>query len=139
MQNKIFTKVHGVKCDFPDTTGKRGTTTTNNVAQEVLYRKCNCDVTLSQQTKLFINLASSCMGIYLFKRKVRIELYKEYCTKSHFFLIDNFPRVTNKHLPGHWSVSPQYHKVLAHTRQLIEINNECGLWSTDRAELERSY
>ena len=101
MQNKIFTEVHGVKCDFPDTTGKRGTTTTNNVAQEVLYRKCNCDVTLSQQTKLFINLASSCMGIYLFKRKVRIELYKEYCTKSHFFLIDNFPRVTNKHLPGH--------------------------------------
>ena len=31
-RKKIFNEVHGVKWNFPDTTGKGGTTTTGNTA-----------------------------------------------------------------------------------------------------------
>ena len=73
----------------------------------------------------------------LSERKVRIELYKEYCTQFHLFLTENVAFVINKHLPGTLISITQYHKVLAHTWQFTEMNDECGLPNIDEAGLER--
>ena len=53
------------------------------------------------------------------------------------FLIDNFPCVHYKNFEGPWiSIMPSLHKVLAHSWELIELNDGMGLGNLDEAGLE---
>ena len=71
------------------------------------------------------------------KRKVDVDSFKSYCTELYKLLIEDFPRVTFKHLPGPWiSITPSLHKLLAHSWELILTNEEYGLGSLDESGLE---
>ncbi len=71
------------------------------------------------------------------KEKVHVETYKQFCTDLYVFLIQNFSRVVHKHLPGPWiSITPSLHKLLAHSWELIELNDGTGLRALDEAGLE---
>ena len=71
------------------------------------------------------------------KEQVNIEFYKQYCIDTNVFLINQFPRVYDKNLPGPWiSITPTVHKVLAHSWELIKHNNSCGLANLDESGLE---
>ena len=49
-----------------------------------------------------------------------MEEYKPVCTEFYIFLLTEFPRQTQKHLPGPWiSVTPTVHKLLAHSWELM--------------------
>ena len=54
------------------------------------------------------------------------------------FLVESFPRIINKHLPGPtWiSITPTVHKVLGHSWELIELNGGFGLGSLDESGME---
>ena len=141
MKAKIFDKT-GRKWDCPDKTGKGGTTTDGNCARHILHH--NREIVVSevpdrlqdvlrhygQQLSVIVRVMSS-------KEKVNIERYKQCCTDLYVFLINNFQRVINKNLPGPWiSITPSLHKLLAHTWELIEINDGVGLGALDEAGLE---
>ena len=71
------------------------------------------------------------------KKSVNVEKYKQFCTDFHKFLIMSFPRHVHKELPGPWiSITPSLHKVLCHSWELIELNDESGLGSLDESGLE---
>ena len=83
-----------------------------------------------QQLSVIVRVMSS-------KEKVNIQRYKQCCTELYLFLINNFQHVINKHLSGPWiSITPSLHKLLAHTWELIEINDGVGLGALDEAGLE---
>ena len=70
-------------------------------------------------------------------RSVDIKKYKEQCARLCIFLLTNFPRVTNKHLP--WisiTPSPSLHKFLAQSWEIVESNEGKGLKRLDKSGLE---
>ena len=71
------------------------------------------------------------------KKHVNMEKYRLFCTELHRYLISSFPRQVHHNRPGPWiSITPSLHKVLCHSRELIEMNDECGLGSLDESGLE---
>ena len=70
-------------------------------------------------------------------RKIKVEEYRQFCTEFNIFLLSEFPRHTQKHLPGPWiSITPSLHKVLAHSWELIQLNESFGLGNLDESGLE---
>ena len=141
VQGNIFSAT-GIKWDYPDKAGKGGTTTTGNVARQLLHHQREVIISqlpdgnkevfrhFGQQLSVIIRVMSS-------KEKVNIAKYKQSCTNLYVFLIESFPRITNKHKPGPWiSITPSLHKLLAHSWELIEVNDGFGLGALDEAGLE---
>ena len=58
---------------------------------------------------------------------VDVEKYKEMCTSLYLHLIQAFPWI---------SITPSLHKILAHSWEIIEMNEECGLKKLDESGLE---
>ena len=50
--------MHGIQWDFPDLTGKGGTTTTREIARELHYKKCHREIIISEIPELFHNTLS---------------------------------------------------------------------------------
>ena len=70
---------------------------------------------------------------------VNVTEYKKLCTELYQFLIQSFPRVTDKHLKGPWiSITPSLHKLLAHSWELIEMNGDRGLCYLDESGMDGS-
>ena len=144
LQEKIQRKVHGIKWDFPDSTGKGGTTTTGNIARELLYKKCHREIIISEVPERFQSTLrhygqslSVIIRILSSKSQVNVDDFKLFCSDLYLFLLDSFPRVSQVHLPGPWiSITPALHKVLAHSWELIELNDGFGLGALDESGLE---
>ena len=128
IQSYIFEKVHGIKWDFPDATGKGGTTTTGNVARELLHNFSSRSLILeglSEEQKDLMSTwgtkLSVIIRVFSSSRKVNVEKYKQFCTDLYLFTINNFPRVHNTHLKGPWiSITPSLHKLLAYSWSLFQ-------------------
>ena len=127
--------MHGIKWDFPDSTGKGGTTTTGTIARELLYKKCHREIIISEVPERFQSTLrhygqslSVIIRILSSKSQVNVDDFKLFCSDLYLFLLDSFPRVSQGHLPGPWiSITPALHKVLAHSWELIELNDGFGL------------
>ena len=71
------------------------------------------------------------------KGEVNIQEYKHYCTKLNLVLVNDFPRIVNRLLPGPWiNITLAVHKLLAHSWVLMQNNDNHGLGSLDESGLE---
>ena len=71
------------------------------------------------------------------KGEVNIQEYKHYCNKLNHVLVNDFPLVVNRQLPSPWiSITPAVHKLLAHSWELMQNNDNRGLGSLDESGLE---
>ena len=143
LQDFIFEKTHQ-KWDQPDATGKGGTTTQGNTVRNILYKNVAVLVDFLSDThykSIFERYAKHLaiiLRIISSSEKVNVSRYQHFCEDLYAFLIDSFPRVTKKHLPGPtWiSVTPTVHKVLAHSWELIEMNGGFGLGKLGESGME---
>ena len=127
LQEQIQHKVHGIKWDFPDSTGKGGTKTTGNSALELLYKTCHREIIISEvpercQSMLchYGQSLSVIIRILSSKSQVTVDEFKLFCSDLYLFLLDSFPCVSQVHLPGPWiSITPALHKVLAQSWELM--------------------
>ena len=132
----------GLKWDCPGKGGKGGTTTGGNCCRKLLHTHRELVITelpehyqdifrhFGQHLSVIICVMSS-------KERFDVEMYKQFCRNLYLFLIQSFQRVINKHLRGPWiSITSSLHKLLAHTWELIELNDGVGLGALDEAGLE---
>ena len=141
LQEKIASET-GIQWDIPDKTGKGGTTTTGNIARELLH---------SRRAQIISELPSNYQDIFSYygqdlsvilrvmssKEKVNVDLFKDFCTDLYVFLLTSFKRVIHTNQPGPWiSFTPTLHKVLAHSWELIALNDGVGLGALDESGLE---
>ena len=138
IQDNIMSKI-GEPWDFPDQTGKGGTSTTGNTARKILHhnRKLVIEMlperfqapmeTYGQQLSVIIRLLSS-------NERIDVKKYKDLCTQVNLDLIESFPSLSAR---GSWvSITPSLHKLLGHSWEFIEMNREQGLKSLDESGLE---
>ena len=138
IQDNIMSKI-GEPWDFPDQTGKGGTSTTGNTARKILHHNIKLVIemlperfqaqmeTYGQQLSVIIKDLSS-------NKKIGINKYKDLCTQVYVDLIESFPGLS---AGGSWvSITPSLHKLLAHSWEFIEMNRDQGLRSLDESGLE---
>ena len=109
--------------DMPNGQGQGGTTTTGKTAKILLFepetRGFICSSIHESKRNVLRKyglMLSVILQVMSSDKSVNIEKYKEYCTALNIFLLTNFTRVKDKHLPGPWiSITPSLHKVLAHS------------------------
>ena len=145
--------VLGERWDFPDGTGKGGTSTTGNTARRILHHGGR-EIVLEMLPERF-KPAMTQIGQYLSvilrlfssSRRINVNQYKKMCTNLYLLYLESFPRETtqqskqsnkrHKHCDATWiSVPPSLHKLLAHSWELIEMNGEQGLKCLDESGLE---
>ena len=130
--------------DIPYATGKGGTTTTGNTARVLLYRRENRELIVSYLPETHRSTLRKVMLMFSVicrvmssKGSVNIDAYKAYCTKLYLMLVNDFPRQFHQHLPGPWiSITPTVHKLLGHSWELMQYNDNHGLGSLDESGLE---
>ena len=144
IQERIKTDIHGIKWDVPDSSGKGGTSTTGNVARDLLHNSSNRGIIVTELLiqrrevfRIYGQHLSVILRVFSSKQKVKVEIYKEFCTNLYVFLIVSFPRVTHREKPGPWiSITPALHKLLGHSWELIQLNEGFGLGNLDESGLE---
>ena len=144
LQKRIHTEVHGTNWDVPDSSGKGGTTTDGNMARDLLHNKLHREIIISElpehdreKMRYFGQSLSVILRVLSSKKNVNSAEFRNLCTELYLFLLRNFPRISNRHLPGPWiSITPTLHKVLGHSWELIEFNDGEGLGSLDESGLE---
>ena len=131
-------KLHtGIKLDFPDATGKGGTTTTGNVARRILWEPKLRELTLSlipERRRDLVRAVVVRLAIVLrvveSKRKIQqIDALETYCKDTYRLLLTSFPRPV-------CVISPSVHKLLGHSWELIDKNGGMGLGVLSEAGLE---
>ena len=143
LQAFIFERLNQ-KWDQPDSTGKGGTTTQGNTVRIILYKNVQVliDFLTEEHWKKVFERYCKHLAVVLriisCSQKVNTQRFQQFCQDLYAFLVESFPRVTNKHLPGPtWiSVTPTVHKVLAHSCELIELNGGFGLGKLDESGME---
>ena len=136
-----------MRWDLPDSTGKGGTTTTGNVARELLYNSNNRGIIVEQVPEQYRESfgrygqsLATILRVLSCKEKVNVDIMKDFCTDLYLFLLKNFPPQDSKKKKTNtetWlSITPTLHKVLAHSWELIELNNGEGLASLDESGME---
>ena len=144
LRERIYADIHGTNWDLPDQAGKGGTTTDGNMARDLLHNKVHREIIISElpehtqeKIRYFGQSLSVILRVLSSKKKVNIEEFRNICTELYLFLLKNFPRITNCHLPDPWiSITPTLHKVLAHSWELIEFNDGECLGNLDESGLE---
>ena len=130
----------GIKWDCPDSSGKGGTTTTGNVARQLLHNKDNRRHIINEMPedhreridKFGMHL-SVIIRVLSSKLRVNVKAYKEHCKEFYLFLLSSF---TDDQGESWVNITPSLHKVLSHSWELIESNDEHGLGSFDESGLE---
>ena len=132
----------GERWDYPDATGKGGTTTTGNTARRILHQ-ANVREAVVQMVPERYQPAVRQIGQYLSvvlrvfcsSRTVDVKEYKKMCISLNLLYLQSFP--SSKNNQATWiRISPSLHKLLAHSWELIEMNSECGLKNCDESGLE---
>lgn len=134
LQGKILDETH-IKWDFPDSTGQGGNTTTGNVARKLLHECENRKIIESVidndiDRKIAEEYGSSLSTILRAMssgEKINLRKYKDLTRDTYSLLIEKLPWV---------SITPTIHKILAHSLELIELNNNEGLKSWSEEGLE---
>ena len=137
--------VLGEKWDFPDTTGKGGTSTTGNTARRILYHGGR-EVVIASFPERFQNSTrkigqylSVVLRLFSSDKKIDVNEYREICTNLYLMYLECFPTQKNSSKPieNTWiRISPSLHKLLAHSWELIDRNDDKGLKCFDESGLE---
>ena len=124
----------GEKWDYPDCTGKGGTTTTGNTARRILYDEKLRMLIISMVPERFQDIVREIgqklaviLRVFCSGRKVVVTKYRGLCTSLYLSYLEQFPWVV---------ITPSAHKLLAHSWELMENNDECGLKNFDESGLE---
>ena len=125
IQSAIIEKL-GIKWDYADSTGQGGSTTTGNVARRLLFKSENRriitdliqSVSDREVAERIAVLLSTILRALSSDRKVNVDEYKKLCTELNLLLLREVSWV---------SITPSLHKVLAHSWELIEVNDGRGL------------
>ena len=133
IQESILTKT-GIKLDFPDSSGHGGTTTTGNVARRVLFQENIRKIILEhitpgfrEDTGILVQNLAIIQRIVTSSRKVKVDDFRNFCYDTYRFLLEEFP----------WaSITPTVHKVMTHSWEIIQTNDECNLESLSEEGLE---
>ena len=148
IQTKL-NEVLGERWDFPDGTGKGGTSTTGNTARNILHHGGR-DIVIQMLPDRFRPIMTQ-IGQYLSvilrlfssSENIDVQEYKKVCTTLYLLYLESFPTPTKptKKSPQPvdlmWiSVPPTLHKLLAHSWELIEMNDGRGLKCFDESGLE---
>ena len=138
---KLIDQQTGIKVDIPDAAGKGGTTTNGNVCERLL--KDHRDVLVSLVPERFqpaLNEFLNRLWVILFvytsqsKTHVNTPLFREFCAITYELLLNSFQNSESKWL----NISPTLHMLLAHSWELIEINDNCGLGEFSETGLEHN-
>ena len=142
-------EVLGERWDFPDGTGKGGTSTTGNTAWKILHHGGR-DIVIQMLPDRFQPIMTQ-IGQYLSvilrlfssSENIDVQEFKKVCTTLYLLYLESFPTPTKpkKKSPQPvdlmWiSVPPTLHKLLAHSWELIEMNDGRGLKCFDESGLE---
>ena len=81
------------------------------------------------------------LRLFSSSENIDVQEYKKVCTILYLLYLESFPTQSKKKLPQPvdlmWiSVSPTLHKLLAHSWELIEMNDGCGLKCFDESGLD---
>ena len=134
IQAKILENT-GIRWNFADSTGHSGNTTTGNVARSLLHSEENRvllteDILIQELRQTMLEYSTNLSHILRALssgQHVNLEAYANLCTESYLLLVRKLPWI---------SIVPTVHKLLAHSAELIELNNGCGLraWSEEGIE-----
>ena len=142
-------EVLGERWDFPDGTGKGGTSTTGNTARKILHNGGR-DIVIQMLPDRFRDIMmqigqylSVILRLFSSSKSIDVKEYKKVCTALYLLYLESFPTPTppkKKNLQPvdlMWiSVPPTLHKLLAHSWELIELNDCRGLKCFDESGLE---
>ena len=140
-------EVLGERWDFPDGTGKGGTSTTGNTARRILHHGGR-DIVIQMLPDRFQGIMtqirqylSVILRLFSSSENIDVQEYKKVCTILYLLYLESFPTQSKKKSPQPvdlmWiSVSPTLHKLLAHSWELIEMNDGHGLKCFDESGLE---
>ena len=149
-KQEIQTKLNdilGERWDFPDGTGKGGTSTTGNTARNILHHGGR-DIVIDMLPERFQDVMkqigqylSVILRLFSSSQNINVQEYKKVCTSLYLLYLESFPTVSKKKDPKPidlmWiSVPPSLHKLLAHSWELIELNDGRGLKCFDESGLE---
>ena len=147
IQKKLEDSI-GERWDFPDATGKGGTSTTGNTARNILHHHGGRKIVIDMLPERFQGVMTQ-IGQYLSvvlrlfssSKDVNVAEFKKICTSLYLLYLESFPpqKKSKSTQPTHltWvSISPSLHKLLGHSWELIEMNGNCGLKAWDESGLE---
>ena len=128
--------------DIPDSAGKGGSTTNGNISERLL--KDHRDILVSLVPVRFqpalrelLNRLWVILFVYTSQSKdaqVNIPLFREFCANTYELLLTGFENSESKWI----NISPTVHMLLAHSWELIEINNNYGLGEYSEQGLEHN-
>lgn len=112
--------------NFIDSTGQGGNTTTGNIARRLLYSEVNRKLITDQILDESLRLVSIKFGedlsvilrVMSTGSKIKVDEFTELCLSLYLQILTELPWV---------SVTPTLHKLLAHSWELIQLNNGNGL------------
>lgn len=129
----------GLRIDFPDSSGHGGTTTTGNVARQILYNERTRSQLLMlvpnhrrpHLEKIMRNIAIT-LRVATSTQKVKdLGGYKDFCLATYRDILTTYPYPV-VHL------APSVHKLLGHAWELIECNDGYGLGILSEGGIEAS-
>ena len=137
----------GERWDFPDGTGKGGTSTTGNTARNILHhggREIVIEMLpdrFQEVMKQIGQYLSVILRLFSSSQNINVQEYKKVCTTLYLLYLESFPTQSEKKNPKPidlvWiSVPPSLHKLLAHSWELIDMNDGRGLKCFDESGLE---
>ena len=127
--------------DIPDATKKGGTTNTGNICERLLKDHRHILVSLvplrfhSEMNDL-LNRLWMILVVYTStsKDEVNTLLFRELCEETYDLLLNSFQNSESKWI----NVSPTLHMLLAHSWEVIENNNNCGVGEYSETGLEHN-
>ena len=128
---------------MPDATGKGGTTNTCNVCERLLTDHQHILVSLvpprfQPDIVELLNRLWIIISLYTSKPRDNLEinttLYGELCVETYDLIINCFENSNSKWI----NVSPTLHMMLAHSWEIIEMNNNKGLGEYSESGLEHN-
>ena len=137
----------GLKIDYADTGGHGGTTTTGNTARKLMYdEKCSSEfLSLVPEhrrenlKKLWRYLAIILRVISCNTKVKNLDKFESLCRETYKFILDNWPPVKiGKKVVPQVVISPSVHKLLAHSGELMRLNDSFGLGLLSEAGVESS-
>ena len=137
MQKYLKEMPGGIRLDIPDGVGCGGTTTTGNVARRLMNndRHGSRDHLLNNVPEHYKEYVSSLLirhgvilNVFNSKKQVKqLDEFKTYCHNVYSDLLTWFP---------HAHITPTVHKILAHSWEIIHMNNGFGLGMYSEEGLE---
>jgi hypothetical protein len=129
----------GLKVAFPDSSGNGGTTTNGNLCRRLIYEKETREILLElvpdrnrDKLRTIIVRIAVALRVVSSKNKIVEEKVKE----LEVFNRETYKLILKSYPPPICRISPSVHKLLAHTSELIMLNECHGLGTVSEGGIE---